>query len=43
MYIDRFLVGFVLGIIVGIVAIVGIALIAATKDKGGDEDGQDCE
>lgn len=37
MYIDRFLAGFILGVIVGIVAIVGIAMVAAKR--GGDEDG----
>ena len=38
MYVDRFLAGFILGVIVGIVAVVGIAMVAAKR--GGDEDGK---
>lgn len=37
MYIDRFVLGFILGLVVGIAAIVGIAMVSAKK--GGDEDG----
>ena len=37
MYIDRFVLGFILGLVVGIAAIVGIAMVAAKR--GGDEDG----